>query len=179
MNSSDLLREGTYGVQLLMAVVVGFLLGYNRQKEHKHAGIRTYSLVCMGATLLTVVSKDFYAHLLITSATVIPSQIAASIITSIGFLGAGVIFHNQNQVSGITTASGLWVTAAIGITIGFGFYVLASIATILAFMLIAIFWRVSDYVEAKGTPLPTQEVLILQSEPIPRKTTRKKISNDK
>ena len=86
MDQTSLLQEGVYVFQLLVAVIVGLLLDYNRQKEHKHAGIRTYSLVCMGATLVTIISKDFYTNIAqMPGATIVPSQIAASIMTSIGF----------------------------------------------------------------------------------------------
>jgi putative Mg2+ transporter-C (MgtC) family protein len=172
MNQLTILQEGTYAFQLFLAVVVGFLLGYTRQKEHKHAGIRTYSLVCMGATLVTIISKDFFMLVSVPGATVIPSQLAASIMTSIGFLGAGVIFRQQDHISGITTASGLWVTAAIGIAIGFGFYILASIATIFSYLLIAIFWRVSVKIE-EMYPKVEQPVAVEPSIPLQARSRSK------
>jgi putative Mg2+ transporter-C (MgtC) family protein len=109
--------------KLILAAVLGMLVGLDREIRGKPAGLRTHILVCVGATLFTIVS------LLVEGSG--DSKIAAGIVTGIGFLGAGMIFHAENKVSGLTTAAEIWVLGAIGIAIGFGLYFAAIAAAIL------------------------------------------------
>jgi putative Mg2+ transporter-C (MgtC) family protein len=99
----------------LVAIVCGAILGAERERHEKPAGLRTLILVCLGATVFTMVSFVF------TTSTGDSGRVAAQIVTGIGFLGAGAILHSHKGVSGMTTAATIWVTAAIGITVGAGF----------------------------------------------------------
>src|SRR5277367_6040601 len=104
----------------LVAVVCGILVGGERQRREKPAGLRTLSLVCLGSAVFTMLSFAF------TSTTGDSGRVAAQIVTGIGFLGAGVILHGRRMVSGLTTAAIIWVTAAIGMAVGAG-YVMAGL----------------------------------------------------
>jgi putative Mg2+ transporter-C (MgtC) family protein len=116
-------------IKLVLAAILGGLVGFEREVHRKPAGMRTHSLVCIGATLFTIMSVN------IVGAE--PSRIAAGIVMGIGFLGAGMIFKSEDRVRGLTTAAELWVLAAIGLAIGIGFYFAALITTlIIIFILI-------------------------------------------
>src|SRR5476651_224507 len=105
-------------VLALAAVLCGILVGSERQRREKPAGLRTMTLVCLGSAIFTMLSFAF------TSTTGDSGRVAAQIVTGIGFLGAGVILHGRRIVTGMTTAAIIWVTAAIGMAVGAG-YVLA------------------------------------------------------
>jgi putative Mg2+ transporter-C (MgtC) family protein len=105
----------------LTAVVCGLLVGGERQRREKPAGLRTLALVCLGSAIFTMLSFAF------TSTTGDSGRVAAQIVTGIGFLGAGVILHGRRIVSGVTTAAIIWVAAAIGMAVGAG-YVFAGLA---------------------------------------------------
>ena len=107
-------------VLALMAVVCGLLIGGERQRREKPAGLRTLSLVCLGSAVFTMLSFAF------TTTTGDSGRVAAQIVTGIGFLGAGVILHGKRLVTGVTTAAIVWVSAAIGMAVGSG-YVLAGV----------------------------------------------------
>lgn len=116
-------------IKLIVSAVLGGLVGFEREIHRKPAGLRTHSLVCIGATLFTIMSVN------IVGAD--PSRIAAGIVMGIGFLGAGMIFKSEDRVRGLTTAAELWVLAAIGLAVGLGFYFAALITTlIIIFILI-------------------------------------------
>ncbi len=111
--------------RLLLAVVLGILVGMEREMVHKPAGLRTHALVSLGACLFTVVSIDYF--------DVDPARIAAGIVTGIGFIGAGSIIAEKGHVHGVTTAASLWCVAAIGLAVGVGAYVLAVVSSALVF----------------------------------------------
>ena len=126
------LTEIDLTMRLLMALLCGGAIGYERSRQFKSAGIRTHVVVALGAALTTIVSKyGFYDVLAIHNISLDPSRIAAQIISGIGFIGAGMILTGRTRVSGLTTAAGIWATAAIGMTEGAGLYVIGVIATIL------------------------------------------------
>jgi len=102
-------------VLALIAVVCGVIVGSERQHREKPAGLRTLTLVCLGSAVFTMMSFAF------TSTTGDSGRVAAQIVTGIGFLGAGVILHGRRVISGMTTAALIWMTAAIGMTVGGGF----------------------------------------------------------
>jgi putative Mg2+ transporter-C (MgtC) family protein len=118
--------------QLIIAFVFGVLIGFDRERSGKAAGIRTQMLICVGSALLAGIS----VHIANKYGTVgDPSRLMAQIVTGIGFVGAGVIIKSQHRVSGVTTAATIWTTAAIGIAIGSGFYVPAVVTTIFVLLL--------------------------------------------
>lgn len=124
--------------RLGLAVFFGLILGIEREYIGKPAGMRTYALVTLGAAVFTIISKYGFSD---TGGVIDPTRIAAQVVTGIGFLGAGVIIFKGVRVEGITTASGLWVTAAIGMATGAGMYLVAGAAVLLAFVVMVLLRR--------------------------------------
>jgi len=120
--------EVRFLIGFVFAFIAGFFIGYERGSMAKPAGVRTHTLVCMGAMLYTIIS-----HIVDPLST---SRIAANIITGIGFLGAGIIMHYKGSVYGVTTAATIWMSAAIGMAIGFGWYLVSVMATLLTFLVL-------------------------------------------
>jgi putative Mg2+ transporter-C (MgtC) family protein len=118
-------------LRLVMAAAVGGVIGMDRERAHKWAGIRTLLLVCLGSTLFTIVSIYGFRDLAGSSQVVDPARLAAGIVVGIGFLGAGVILHSEKGVVGLTTAAAVWAVAAIGVAIGCGLYLIAVATAIL------------------------------------------------
>lgn len=112
---------------LLLAVALGAVVGFERERIHKPAGLRTHMLVCLGSCLFTIISTSF---------STTPAQIAAGIVAGIGFIGAGTIWAEKDKVQGITTAASLWATAAVGLAAGIGDYALAAVTTLLVFVIL-------------------------------------------
>lgn len=111
-------------LKLFIAFLLGGVIGIEREYRSKDAGFRTHFLVAVGSALFCVVSQYGFGHELKDS-----SRVAAQVVSGIGFLGAGTIIFHKNVVRGLTTAAGLWVTAAIGLSCGTGMYIVAVIAT--------------------------------------------------
>ena len=100
-------------LRVIVASILGYMIGYERKNRDKSAGMRTHAIVALGAALMMVVSKyGFYDVEKVDS-----SRVAAQIVSGVGFLGAGVIFVRNNTVSGLTTAAGLWTTAGVGMAV--------------------------------------------------------------
>ena len=114
----------TGGVRVFIAAALGVVLGWERQRSNKDAGLRTYAMVAAGSALFTVVSIEGF-----TDADT--SRVAAQIVTGIGFLGAGLIFRQGVSVQGLTTAAGLWSVAAIGMAVGTGLWGLGVVVAII------------------------------------------------
>lgn len=117
-------------LRLLIAVVLGALVGYERERAGKPAGVRTHGMVSLGAALFAVVSIHGFGG------TSDPARVAAQIVTGIGFLGAGAILHQRSNVHGLTTAASLWVTAAIGLAVGVGMVLMSLATAVLVFLLL-------------------------------------------
>lgn len=113
-------------IRLAAALILGGIIGMEREYRSKDAGFRTHFLVALGSALFTIISQYGFTDGLRDS-----SRIAAQIVSGIGFLGAGIIIFQKNKVRGLTTAAGLWVTAAIGMACGTGMYAVAAITTAL------------------------------------------------
>lgn len=127
--------------QLALAIVLGGLIGLEREYRQRAAGIKTYTLVCLASALFTIVSRQaFDAYWIRTSFD--PSRIISSILIGIGFIGAGVIFKKPERIEGITTAAGLWITTAIGIACGCGWYVISILTTIIVIILLFVLRKV-------------------------------------
>jgi putative Mg2+ transporter-C (MgtC) family protein len=116
---------------LICAFVLSAIVGLERQRQLKSAGIRTHTIVGLGAALFTLVSAYGFANVLGEEVVLDPSRIAAQIVSGIGFLGGGVIFVRQNVVNGLTTAASIWVTASIGMACGAGMPLIAALTTLL------------------------------------------------
>ncbi|MGN0025102.1 MAG: MgtC/SapB family protein [Candidatus Avelusimicrobium sp.] len=109
-------------IKIFLALMLGGVLGMERQYHDKPAGYATNCLICLGAMLFTVLSEYMGA------AGGDPGRISAQIVTGVGFIGAGSILRDGNKISGLTTAAGVWLVAAIGMAVGYGQYVLAAVA---------------------------------------------------
>lgn len=129
----------TVTVRLVLAMIIGGVIGLERGKQGRAAGMRTHILVCIGASLTAMIG--FYLYDVMGMATD-PMRIAAQVISGIGFLGAGTIFiKGRFQIIGLTTAAGLWATAAIGLALGAGFYAGAIITFVFIVLSVTIFHR--------------------------------------
>ena len=123
-------------VRILMASLCGCMIGYERTRRLKEAGVRTHCVVACGAALMMVVSKYGFADIiqngvyLYGSDGVDASRIASQVVTGVGFLGAGVIFRTGTSVKGLTTAAGIWATSAVGLAFGAGLYLIGWLTTV-------------------------------------------------
>lgn len=127
--------------QMFLAWILGFMIGLERWHLGKEAGARTFSLVALGASLFTIVSKFGF------SGGFDPSRVASQVVVGIGFLGMGVIIHHGTEVKGLTTAAGLWVVSGIGMAAGAGLYYVALFSGLMTLIVLSVV-RVLD-VEAK------------------------------
>lgn len=121
-----ILNELQYLIGILVAVILGFAIGFERKLRFKEAGIRTHTIVCVGAALMMVISK--YAF---DGQQADASRVAAQIVSGIGFLGAGIIMFRGQKMYGLTTAAGIWATAGVGMAAGAGLYIVAVGATVI------------------------------------------------
>jgi len=134
----DFVEQFQILIQLLLAVVLGGLIGLEREFKGKQAGLQTYSLVALGACVFTVISfKLFGVFSNGSNVTFDPSRVIQAIAIGIGFIGAGVIFRQPSGIIGLTTAAGLWATAAVGVCCGAGFYYLAVLAAFFSLLILA------------------------------------------
>ncbi len=124
--------------QLILAIVLGALIGLEREYKGKGAGLQTYSLVALGTCLFTIISFELFDFFAVKSGISFdPSRIIQAVAVGIGFIGAGVIFRQSSGVVGLTTAAGLWTTAAIGVAVGVRFYFLAVVTTLAVILILA------------------------------------------
>lgn len=124
------------GFRILLALIFGGCIGLERGYHGRAAGLRTHILVCLGATLASMTGV-YEVGVLGFAAD--PMRVAAQVISGIGFLGVGtIIVRNRSQVTGLTTAAGLWATGSIGIAIGIGFYIAAFLAFLIVFVTITV-----------------------------------------
>ncbi len=112
-------------IRLVIAAFLGGVIGYERARAKKAAGIRTHLLISMGAALFTVISIWGFAG------NADPSRIAAGVVAGVGFLGAGAILRHERGVEGLTTAAAIWAVAAVGVAIGAGLYVVGAVAAVM------------------------------------------------
>jgi putative Mg2+ transporter-C (MgtC) family protein len=126
-------------LRLTVGLVLGAIIGFERELHHQPAGFRTHSLVSLGAALFTVVSAYGFSGDLVD-----PTRVAAQIVSGIGFIGAGTILQYRGHIRGLTTAASLWSVAAIGTSAGAGLYSVALVGTILILVVLSIL----DWVES-------------------------------
>jgi putative Mg2+ transporter-C (MgtC) family protein len=130
-------------LKILLAAMLGGIIGLERELSHKEAGLRTNILIAIGSTLITVLSFKIAA----LSKTADPARLAAQIVSGIGFLGAGAIIQARFAVHGLTTAATIWTVAAIGIAVGSGFYMLAFVVAILVVLVLTVFKFLLAHIE--------------------------------
>jgi len=138
-----------FALRVLIACICGGAIGFERTKRLKEAGIRTHCIIASAAALFMILSKYSFTDLFSTGElypgirSADAARIAAQVVSGISFLGAGVIFRNGNAVKGLTTAAGIWATAAVGMSLGSGMYVLGLVETILIVVIQLVFHRFS------------------------------------
>lgn len=149
------LQFGELGLALLLSAVIGL----ERELKQKSAGLRTHSLVGVGAALFMLVSKYGFTDVLVPRLIVVdPSRVAAQIVTGIGFIGAGLIFVRRDAVRGLTTAASIWVTAAIGSAAGAGLPWLALLATAGYLIVALVFPPLARRLPQSGSAISTLRV---------------------
>jgi len=127
-------------LKLLLSIIIGGLIGAEREYRDKAAGFRTIIFICVGATLFTIFSEKLGGEQN-------PIRIAANIVTGIGFLGAGVILRSEGRIIGLTTASTIWLTAAIGMGIGGGQFLLSAVITAMILVVLWLFPRIEERID--------------------------------
>lgn len=135
-----------------LSFLLGAIIGIDREYMNKAAGLRTLILICLGSCLFTIFST------VITNGT--PDRIASNIVTGIGFLGAGVIFKEDNRVKGLTTAASIWVTAAIGVGIGGGYYWESAVGALCALLALNVLTSLEKWIDSVNQ---TREYRIMSS----------------
>lgn len=156
-SQAELVTNGILLLHLLGALAVGIVLGYERSYHGRAAGMRTYALVCLASTVMTVINgypAMWFGGTVHTPGTADPTRVIQGLMTGIGFLGAGVIMKEGFTIRGLSTAASIWMTAAIGIVIGVGFYGAAIAATLLTIGVMSGFRRLE-------TALPHQTTMHL------------------
>lgn len=129
-------HEGIWMLRIFLAALLGLFIGMERSRRQKEAGIRTHVIVAIGAALVMVVSKYGFTDMMLAyGVNADPTRIASNIVTGIGFLGAGVIFVKDASIRGLTTAAGLWATAAVGMAMGAGMYAIGLFVALLIIVL--------------------------------------------
>src|SRR5262245_4648898 len=129
------------GLRLALAVLLGGVIGLEREASDKPAGLRTNILICLGSTLMMILSIEVAHHYAVAAAD--PGRIAQGVITGVGFLGAGAILHSRGGVSGLTTAAITWAVSGIGLALGAGFYALAAVTTVLILLVLWVLGKLS------------------------------------
>lgn len=144
------INDTTIILRLLLAVILGGIIGFERGRAGRPAGLRTHILVCLGATLAMMVNQYVYEVYGVSD----PTRLAAQVISGIGFLGAGtIIVTGRHQVKGLTTAAGLWATACMGLAIGIGFYKAAVFTCILIAFVTIVLHRLDNIALSKSKVL--------------------------
>lgn len=128
-------------IQLFLAIILGAAIGLERELARKTAGMRTFALVSLGACLFSIISKYAFKEFWGVPGFD-PSRIASQVVVGIGFLGGGLIILRQEKLQGLTTAAGLWVSAAIGMAVGFSLYSIAVFTTILTILVFVLLWLI-------------------------------------
>jgi putative Mg2+ transporter-C (MgtC) family protein len=133
-------------IRLVVALILGALIGVERVHAGKRAGVRTLGLVSMGAALFIIISEVVISQY---GYDVDPLRIAANIVSGIGFLGAGMIILQDDKLANLTTAAGVWVAAAIGTAVGFGMYLPAIVVTILVVITFTWMWDFENFLKQR------------------------------
>lgn len=130
----DIQTELIIIIHLIVSIILGGIVGYDRERDGNNAGIRTYSAVCLGATVFTSIANHLNGDIGATS------RIIANIITGIGFLGAGIIYRGDSKmgVQGLTSAATIWATAAVGVAVALNMFVIAVFSTFTLYFLLSL-----------------------------------------
>ena len=164
-----MLGPGETILRLAVAAALGSLIGLERQRFDKAAGLRTHMLVAVGSALVMLVSAYGFDGVLSPGRVMLdPSRVAAQVVSGIGFLGAGAILQRKNSVHGLTTAAGVWAVAAIGLAAGGGLFLAASAATALMLVILAavkpLEWRIGGLYRRQTLSLRVEAVAFSAAE---------------
>ncbi|MFA6006329.1 MAG: MgtC/SapB family protein [Candidatus Paceibacterota bacterium] len=134
-----LIDAGTYElfIRLVVAALLGLLIGTERSLAHKTAGMRTFSLIALAAALFAIIGEQV-ALTSIPVSSIALANVLATVISGIGFIGTGLIFLKHEHMNGLTTAAGLWATAGVGMACGLGYYILATFSAVLAIIILGV-----------------------------------------
>lgn len=135
--------------KLVLAMVLGGLVGLEREITNRPAGFRTHTLVCMGSTLVMVTSMHLF-RLYHDIVNLDPARLSAQVISGIGFLGAGTILKDKTRVRGLTTAASLWVVACIGLAVGAGLYGLSILVAVLAYVTLILLKKMEGFLKQRS-----------------------------
>lgn len=130
-------------VLVIVAVLIGLVVGAEREYQNKSAGLRTFILISFGACIFTLMSLKIGAQ------SSSPDRIAANIITGIGFIGAGVIFKDDNKISGVTTAATIWAVASLGVSVGAGYVAFALFGTLLVLVILRSLFILQQWIDSR------------------------------
>ena len=134
-------------IQLVIAVLFGAIIGLEREYKGKEAGLQTYSLVSLGSCLFVLIGLNILDIFSFAAGfSFDPLRLILAVATGIGFIGGGVIIHRESKVEGITTAAGLWATAAIGVAVGVKLYLIAFVALILSTVVLIGFGELEKHI---------------------------------
>jgi putative Mg2+ transporter-C (MgtC) family protein len=140
-------------IKVLIAILIGGTIGFERELHSKAAGLRTITLITVGATLFTILSFKF--------ADAATARVASNIVTGVGFLGAGAILFAEGKIKGLTTASSVWVAAALGMAVGLGQYVLGITTALLVVIVLDLFTRMDRWLDIKGRESRSYEIVFI------------------
>lgn len=142
---------GEICLRLACAMLVGLVIGTEREYTHRPAGMRTHILVALGACVVSITGELLFHHYSQLGSTADPARLSAQVITGVGFLGAGTIMREGTTVKGLTTAASVWAVACLGIASGFGYYTLAIFGMVFIFVTLTIFeWVQNLLIKPKG-----------------------------
>ncbi|MEG0307196.1 MAG: MgtC/SapB family protein [Clostridium sp.] len=153
--------------RLIIGVIVGGLVGYEREFKHSPAGFRTHIIVCLGATIISLIGElnlqkamelaadPLYQNII----KVDMGRLGAQVISGVGFLGAGTILRDKGSVKGLTTAATLWVVACLGLAVGQGYYSLAVTASIMVFIILKFFTKADSAIQKEGKKRKSKKLL--------------------
>jgi putative Mg2+ transporter-C (MgtC) family protein len=148
-------QSGTQFIELGLAFILSAAIGLEREIRHKSAGLRTYTVVGTAAALFVLISKYGFTDVIVADRVILdPSRVAAQIVSGIGFIGAGLIFVNQDRVKGLTTAATVWLVTGVGMACGAGLPWLALAATVAYFIVALAFPLVLRILP--GSPVPAE-----------------------
>ncbi len=134
LNKAEVMQQLEWIVRILLAGACGGMIGYERESRKKSAGLRTHVIVAVSSALMTVLSKYGFQDVVGEFVRVDPARIAAGTVAAIGFLGSGIIFSRDKNVSGVTTSAGIWATLGVGMAMGAGLYIVGIITTAVVVM---------------------------------------------
>ncbi len=139
--------------RILLATVLGGVVGYERELHNRWAGFRTHILVCVGSCLVMITSI-YLSTSFSGQANADPGRLAAQVVSGIGFLGAGTILHSSSHIRGLTTAANLWMIAGVGLAVGCGLYIPAIVTTFLAYVILEYFGPLESMFRTKRLKTP-------------------------